>query len=483
MNNIVRKHGKQSIVWSGFQKANAVKIPNNILVMEYETSNYPPQNLIDEGYRIINATFKPLYLVNNQRWDPAYIYKNWNPFIWEMPGNIPGTGGGIKIDSTSQVVGGSMSSWEQTERKEIPSLRRRLAAMSARLWNPQKRDTILFLTDLDQTDEKFGRLLSPVEISETGRTYPGSYDGNRDEKFWFDSVIVIKMKSVLPGITMHYTLDGSYPDQGSAQYKVPLSFNKDVQLRVQAYTQEKPVGFTINNNYWLHPISAHVRGLRKRKDTMPGSWEKAKFDDSVLVAFSSKIKDSIRYTIRYDGTSSTSTAYMSPLIINQSATITARIYDTAGKAIGHPFNQEFVKVKKEASLTTGKPVRSSSDQLDPRLAKLVVDGEIMNEDYWSDKVNGWIIIDLQREETIDKVKVYTYWDNSRYYQYLIEFSDDGIHWKKAVDYSHNTTVAQADGYIHYLNHLATRYIKITMLYNSANSLMHLLEINAFGNNN
>src|SRR5665213_617370 len=198
VNDIVKKYGKQAIVWSGFQKDNAVKIPGDVLVMEYETSNYPPHDLVNDGYRLINATFKPLYVVNNQRWDPAYIYKYWNAFNWQMPSNIPGRDKGLNISPTSQVAGGAMSSWEQSEQKEIPSLRQRLAAMSERLWNSKQRDVTLFMRDLNQTDEKFGRLLSPVVLSEKGRTYPGSYDGNFDEMFWFDSAITIQLRSVLP---------------------------------------------------------------------------------------------------------------------------------------------------------------------------------------------------------------------------------------------------------------------------------------------
>jgi hexosaminidase len=484
VNSLVKKHGKQAIVWSGFQKAVAVKIPNDILVMEYETSNYAPQELINDGYRIINASFKPLYVVNNQRWDADSIYENWDAFTWQMPGNLPGKDKGIHIAPAAKVAGGSMSSWEQSERKEIPSLRRRLAAMSERLWNAKKRTVAAFMDDLDHTDEKFGRLLSPVVISEKGRTYPGSYDGNSDEKFWFDSSLTIDLKSALPAITMHYTLDGSYPGPGSAVYTGPVSFDRDVLFRVQAYgSNGDPVGFSINNSYKLHPVHADIKGVRPRSDMMPNSWEKAKFDDSVTLAFSSRTGDHIEYTISGDSSQVQSGLYRAPVALKQSGSVSAQVFDAQGKPVGKPFRQDFVRVRKESSLTTGKPVTSSSDQLDPRLAKLVVDGEITLDDYWSDKVNSWIDIDLGKAEKIERIKVYTYWDNNRYYQYRIDVSNDNVHWTQVVDFSHNTTVATSTGYIHDFDSVSARYIRITMLFNSSNSMMHLVEINAFGDRN
>jgi hexosaminidase len=53
-----------------------------------------------------------------------------------------------------------MCSWEQTEDKELPSLRQRLAAMSERLWNPGfNKGFDEFSTRLDRTDKKFTTLL------------------------------------------------------------------------------------------------------------------------------------------------------------------------------------------------------------------------------------------------------------------------------------------------------------------------------------
>ena len=64
MNDIVKSRGKQMCVWEGFRKNGEVEIPKDILVFEYESAFYLPCDLISDGYTVINASWKPLYVVN-----------------------------------------------------------------------------------------------------------------------------------------------------------------------------------------------------------------------------------------------------------------------------------------------------------------------------------------------------------------------------------------------------------------------------------
>jgi len=70
---------------------------------------------------------------------------------WKMP---------IVLSPSAPILGAQMCSWEQTEDKELPSLRQRLAAMSERLWNPDFNEGYAqFLTRLDRTDKNLTALL------------------------------------------------------------------------------------------------------------------------------------------------------------------------------------------------------------------------------------------------------------------------------------------------------------------------------------
>src|SRR5699024_6466827 len=109
---------KQTIVWNGFHKATKVKVPTDIIVMEYLPMKYPPQELVNDGYKVINASFLPLY----NRWgDASYVYNHWNIFNWQLPrDNLSGEYKGSNIKPTNQVIGSSMESWSTPQTDQIP---------------------------------------------------------------------------------------------------------------------------------------------------------------------------------------------------------------------------------------------------------------------------------------------------------------------------------------------------------------------------
>ena len=85
MNEIIKKHGKQTICWEGFHGdgSGGVKIPKDVLVMPFESTYNPANNLVKHGYTVINTAWKPLYVVNRLHWPAQYIYEHWNLRLWE----------------------------------------------------------------------------------------------------------------------------------------------------------------------------------------------------------------------------------------------------------------------------------------------------------------------------------------------------------------------------------------------------------------
>lgn len=160
MNEIVKKHGKQMCVWEGFAREGKVKIPKDILVYEFETNRYLPNHLIEDGYSVINTSWKPLYVVNKKKWSPKTIY-NWNLWRWEnwfdkAPSIIP-----IQLEKTELIKGAQMCSWEQSEEVEIPSLRKRLPAFSERIWNTTEQISYdEMMHRMDCLDDKLSKLIN-----------------------------------------------------------------------------------------------------------------------------------------------------------------------------------------------------------------------------------------------------------------------------------------------------------------------------------
>jgi hexosaminidase len=160
MNEIVKKHGKRTIVWEGFKVQGKIPVPKDITVMEFESLYELPQNYVAAGYSVINAAWQPLYVVNGTNWPPEKIF-SWNMYRWEHWLNFSKAyPNGIDVPESPLVLGAEMCSWEQPATIEIPSLRERLAAMSERLWDHKTRRTFSdFSARLKAADAKLTKLL------------------------------------------------------------------------------------------------------------------------------------------------------------------------------------------------------------------------------------------------------------------------------------------------------------------------------------
>ena len=138
MNEVVRRHGRRTLVWEGFRHGVRPEVPRDVTVMVYETAHHRPDCLVRDGYAVINASWRPLYVVNGRCWPPEEIHAwdrfRWNHFVEGFPAF-----GGLRIEPASaagRVAGAQLCAWEQPESAELPSLRQRAAVFAERAWNP-----------------------------------------------------------------------------------------------------------------------------------------------------------------------------------------------------------------------------------------------------------------------------------------------------------------------------------------------------------
>tara|TARA_X000001036_G_C20681888_1_gene806210 strand:+ start:1298 stop:2926 length:1629 start_codon:yes stop_codon:yes gene_type:complete len=169
INEIVKKYDKQMLVWEGFREEGEIKIPKDIIVFEFETLYNHPQNLIEDGYSVVNASWTPLYAVYGgvknkmaQRavWSPERIYQ-WNKWRWEHFSKTVPAYNPIQLKENPLVIGGQMCSWEQSGDAEIPILRKRLPLFSERVWNdkPSRSFEEIFST-VERTDKILSLLIN-----------------------------------------------------------------------------------------------------------------------------------------------------------------------------------------------------------------------------------------------------------------------------------------------------------------------------------
>lgn len=142
--------GRTPVVWEGFPKEGAEAISRDVIVIAWESLYHLAPDLVEEGFKIVNASWQPLYLVVKRHWSPEDIL-DWNIYNWQnwwersYAYNNP-----INLPPTDSVLGGQISSWWGGEYdEEIKLIKSNLAALSERTWN----------IDLKVTKDEFGEAL------------------------------------------------------------------------------------------------------------------------------------------------------------------------------------------------------------------------------------------------------------------------------------------------------------------------------------
>ena len=131
------------------------------------------------------------------------------------------------------------------------------------------------------------------------------------------------------------------------------------------------------------------------------------------------------------------------------------------------------------NLAIYKPTTTSSSQYNTP-GTHANDGD--DTTYWgASPYAQWWQVDLQADYNLNKLNVINYYDGTRYYQYEIMASQDGINWVRVVDFTNNKTPATPEGNTFTLNNITARYLKVNMKYNSANKGVHIIEFKAYGN--
>ena len=162
MNDFFKSKGKQMFVWEGFSRSGKIEIPRDITVFEFESLYNLPNHLVEDGYKLVNTSWKPLYVVRSGnpdpnvlplKWGPERIYE-WNMWRWETwYYKSPAYKKPIQLDRNKNVIGAQMCSWEQTDESEVPSLRKRLPSFVERIWNVDKKVGFdVFFEKVNKTD-------------------------------------------------------------------------------------------------------------------------------------------------------------------------------------------------------------------------------------------------------------------------------------------------------------------------------------------
>jgi len=151
--------GKTPMVWEGFPEKGFERVPKETIVVVFESLYHMPDKLLEEGFRIINSSWQPLYVVPrvNRRWNAFDILK-WNVYNWQhFAASSEAFLNPITVAPTEQMLGSMLCAWEQTFEREILLVMENLAAMSERSW------TVRRVCKDEEFMPKLQRLLSRAE--------------------------------------------------------------------------------------------------------------------------------------------------------------------------------------------------------------------------------------------------------------------------------------------------------------------------------
>lgn len=145
LTDMILSLGRTPIVWEGFPRDGAEQISRDVIVTAWESLYHLPNELLEEGFTITNASWMPLYVVRPEiydkhvpggRWHPKDILCDWNLFTWKnwweksYAYNNP-----IVVEPTDKVIGATICSWVLNYKGDVFAIEENLAAMCEKVWN------------------------------------------------------------------------------------------------------------------------------------------------------------------------------------------------------------------------------------------------------------------------------------------------------------------------------------------------------------
>lgn len=171
--DIIFKHGRTPVVWEGFSKKGNDKISKDVIVIAWESYYQNPKDLVEAGFTVVNASWKPLYIVApSTSWLPEeilawskYKWQHW----WEKSMAYPD---GIDVGKVDNVIGGMVCAWgdvlagydsgDKAAKEEFEFIRARIPALAVKTWD---EDSDMDSKDFYESYEKLDALLERILVN------------------------------------------------------------------------------------------------------------------------------------------------------------------------------------------------------------------------------------------------------------------------------------------------------------------------------
>ncbi|GHC62082.1 beta-N-acetylhexosaminidase [Roseibacillus persicicus] len=136
---MIERLGKTPLAWEGHRPRKATPILKRMIWMNWAFGSYPAQDMLDDGYQVINASFAPTYVM-----EAGVDATTKDVYEWDLGkfANYPKLPRFMKEVNYREIrpkqdglIGGCMCAWENPGWWQFHGLRYKLAAFSERTWN------------------------------------------------------------------------------------------------------------------------------------------------------------------------------------------------------------------------------------------------------------------------------------------------------------------------------------------------------------
>ncbi|QEG22160.1 family 20 glycosylhydrolase [Mariniblastus fucicola] len=242
----LKSKGRETIVWEGPRPGEGEnKVNTEVIHINWRTINYPANEMLDDGYRVVNAGWDPLYLVdhyprtNFTMTSAQHIYETLKltRFKHVNPG-IPTFAKPIEVEPSDRLIGFCMPWWEGREENYFPQVTPRLIAFADVSWNPDAaRDFASYRVRAEKIESARSAAFYPVTIKADGLA--NQTDGVFHEK---TTVELTVSDSYSQEHEIRFTLDGSQPTLSSNVYSSPLLLEKSSTVRAALFDGDAQLG-------------------------------------------------------------------------------------------------------------------------------------------------------------------------------------------------------------------------------------------------
>lgn len=161
VNAAVKKRGRRLIVWEGPKEGTGEsKVDTDVLQMNWRTIDFPAQRMLDAGYKVVNAAWDPMYIVDHYPRTMFTAVDLQRCYEWDrrrfahINHEMVTYGEGQIVDRDEGIVGFCMPWWEGREQNMLNLCVPRLAAVSAKAWNREGEQ------DFESFLERYGHFVS-----------------------------------------------------------------------------------------------------------------------------------------------------------------------------------------------------------------------------------------------------------------------------------------------------------------------------------